>query len=69
MTSSEILQTLVEETDSEDHAWLFSCRLIVVGKRVATIAQELGWDSRLIAISEKADNVSLLECLLKGHKS
>lgn len=69
VTSCEILQTLVEEINSEDCPWLFSCRLIVVGKRVATIAQELGWDSRLIAISERADNVSLLECLLKGHKS
>lgn len=64
VTSGEILKTLIEQTQEEDRSWLFSCRIIVVGKRVASIAQQAGWKAELITISEKADNQSLQETLL-----
>lgn len=69
VTSSEILHTLVLETNENDKEWLFSCRLVVVGKRIAKIAQQLGWAESSISIAEKADNISLLACLLTEYKS
>lgn len=69
VTSGEILKTLIEQTQLEDLPWLFSCRIIVVGKRMAEIAQESGWPTEFIMISEKADNQSLQETLLSNVKS
>lgn len=69
VTSGEILNTLIEQTQEEDRAWLFGCRIIVVGKRVAEIAQKAGWKAEFITVSEKADNQSLQESLLENVKS
>lgn len=65
MTSGEILSTLVEQTAENDKAWLFECRLVVIGQRIAKLAKQFGWSAELIEVSEKADNNSLLEFLLK----
>lgn len=64
-TSSEILSVLVEQTAEEERAWLFECRLVVIGQRMAVLAQKSGWKAESVYVSEKADNHSLLECLLK----
>ncbi|MGL5757744.1 uroporphyrinogen-III synthase [Plesiomonas sp.] len=58
ITSSEILQQLVALVPKTEHDWLTSCRLIVVSKRIAAMAQALGWTE--IFISPYADNLSLI---------
>lgn len=66
-TSGEILNYLVEHTVENDQAWLKTCRLVVVGKRVAAIARQLGWQSENILISNQADNNSLFEILIANR--
>lgn len=65
VTSGEILKILVEQTQEEDRSWLFECQIIVVGKRMAQLAERAGWKQAKITISEKADNQSLQETLLR----
>ena len=65
LTSGEMLNALVQHTDEQDHDWLFKCRLVVVGQRLARLAVLLGWQQQDIWISEKADNHSLFELLLE----
>lgn len=65
-TSSDIVSMLVAQTREEDREWLFQCRLVVVSPRIAKDAQQLGWQTKAIDISEKADNHSLLNTLLKS---
>lgn len=62
-TSSEILTTLVEQTNQDDYLWLFHCRLVVVGNRIATLARQLGWQSDKLIIAPKADNQTLFQTL------
>lgn len=68
VTSGEILTTFIEQTAEADLPWLYQCRLIVVGKRIATLARKSGWKSEQIQISMKADNHSLLETILNCGK-
>lgn len=63
VTSSETLKSLYEQA-SEDCEWLFGCNLVVVGKRIAEISGQMGWQSDKIVISDKADNLSLMNTLL-----
>ncbi|QIM63333.1 uroporphyrinogen-III synthase [Pasteurellaceae bacterium Orientalotternb1] len=65
-TSSDIVSMLVAQTREEDREWLFQCRLMVVSPRIAKDAQQFGWQAKSIDISEKADNHSLLNALLKS---
>ncbi|MGL4980146.1 MAG: uroporphyrinogen-III synthase [Plesiomonas sp.] len=58
ITSGEILQQLVALVPKTEHDWLISCRLVVVSKRIAAMAQALGWTE--IVISAHADNLSLI---------
>lgn len=62
-TSGEILSVLLEQTVEEDKVWLFECRVVVIGQRMAELAKGLGWKAELVYVSEKADNNSLLEFL------
>lgn len=64
ITSGESLLTLFEQTAESDRNWLFECRLVVVGQRIAKLAMRLGWAPEHIQISEKADNQSLLKLLI-----
>lgn len=64
-TSNEILTSLQKNTLELDHQWLFGCNLIVVSKRIAQSAIQLGWQSNRVHISEKADNSSLLRTILE----
>lgn len=64
ITSGEMLSILVEQTLESDQKWLKSCRLVVVGKRLARLAMKLGWKSEQIHLSQKADNPSLLEVIV-----
>ncbi len=64
ITSGEILLTLFEQTAESERDWLFECRLVVVGQRIAKLAIKLGWKPERIQISEKADNQSLLKLLI-----
>lgn len=66
-TSGEILSLLCEQTAVADQEWLRQCRLIVVGKRIAHLAQELGWAKETIFIVPKADNQTLLEAILNTN--
>lgn len=63
-TSGEILSLLCEQTANADQEWLKQCHLIVVGKRIAHLAEELGWAKNAILIAPKADNATLLEVIL-----
>ena len=64
ITSGEILLTLFEQTAESERDWLFECRLVVVGQRIAKLAIKLGWKPENIQISEKEDNQSLLKLLI-----
>lgn len=68
-TSAEILTQLAEQTAEAEQAWLFGCRILVVGARLAQIARQLGWQPANIIQSPKADNLTLLETLLTHHQS
>ncbi|MGX3066813.1 uroporphyrinogen-III synthase [Ursidibacter arcticus] len=68
-TSAEILSLLVEKTLETEQEWLFGCRILVVGERLANIAKRLGWQQERIIVSKKADNMTLLETLLTHHQS
>ncbi|WGE89722.1 uroporphyrinogen-III synthase [Actinobacillus arthritidis] len=65
VTSGEILKTLYEQTAEDDRAWLVECNLIVVSTRIASMAYQLGWHQNKVLLSERADNNSLLESILK----
>lgn len=64
-TSGEILTTLMEKTVTEDQVWLMSCRLVVVGQRIATLAKQYGWAAENIFVLDKADNATLFEMLVQ----
>ncbi|AUI65330.1 MULTISPECIES: uroporphyrinogen-III synthase [Glaesserella] len=64
VTSGESLLTLFEQTAESERNWLFECRLVVVGQRIAKLAIKLGWQPKAIQISDKADNQSLLKLLI-----
>lgn len=66
-TSGEILTFLAEQTAQSDQAWLKACRLVVVGKRGAEIAQRLGWLPEKILIANQADNHSLFDILIANR--
>ncbi|MBE8597304.1 uroporphyrinogen-III synthase [Xenorhabdus sp. BG5] len=62
VTSGEMLQLLYNlVTDSDGKAWLLNCKLIVVSKRLANIAQTLGWQT--IQVAKSADNDALIQAL------
>lgn len=65
VTSSEILSSLIENIADEDRDWLLSCKLVVIGQRIAIIAKQSGWGSDKIIVSPKADNQSILDILTK----
>ncbi|MDD0823679.1 uroporphyrinogen-III synthase [Mannheimia sp. AT1] len=64
VTSSEILALLYEQTKADNRQWLLDCHLVVVSQRIAKIAKQMGWQSDKIILSDKADNVSLMNTLL-----
>lgn len=64
-TSSEILTILFEQTAEEDLAWLKDCRLVVTSERAVSLAKRLGVQK--ITLSDKADNASLLNTLLREN--
>ncbi|WP_431224220.1 uroporphyrinogen-III synthase [Serratia sp. L9] len=62
VTSGEMLQQLYTLVpDYYRSSWLLRCRLIVVSERLATLAQELGWNS--IRVADNADNDALIRAL------
>lgn len=63
-TSADILQSLVEYTQESEQQWLKSCRLLVVSRRIATLARKLGWAQEHIQIAAKADNQTLFTALM-----
>lgn len=63
-TSSDIVSMLFAQTREADRDWLLNSRLVVVSERTAKDAEQLGWQQ--IAISNKADNYSLLNALFKS---
>lgn len=67
VTSGEILTSLVEQTAENEQMWLRECGLVVVGQRIARLAEQLGWKKELIKISERADNHYLLELCCKAR--
>ncbi|HDL5518529.1 TPA: uroporphyrinogen-III synthase, partial [Mannheimia haemolytica] len=64
ITSSEILRSLYEQAKADCRAWLFECDLVVVSRRIAKIAKQMGWQEDKIRVSDKADNVTLMNTLL-----
>lgn len=62
VTSGEILQQLFDLVVESKKAWLLHCHLIVVSKRLATIAEALGWKD--ITIAESANNDALFRALI-----
>lgn len=70
ITSSEILTFLYEQTPEDCRTWLFDCNLVVVSPRIVKIAKQMGWQDDKIILSDKADNLSLINTLLNQiHKS
>lgn len=67
VTSGEILSILVEQVSENEQHWLKSCRLIVVGQRIAQKAIQLGWEKERILVSERADNQCLLEFCCRAN--
>lgn len=62
VTSGEMLQQLYSLFPAIDREeWLLHCRLIVVSKRLATLARECGW--REITVADGADNDALMRAL------
>lgn len=61
ITSAEMLQRIFMLAKPVHQSWLLSRRLIVVSKRIAELAQQLGWTK--IRIANNADNISLLSAL------
>lgn len=62
VTSGEMLNLLYELIPALDrNEWLLHCRLVVVSKRLATLATEFGW--RDIIVADGADNDALLRAL------
>ena len=45
----------------EEQAWLTSCQLVTVSRRIANLAIKCGWKMEQILISPRADNVTLVE--------
>ncbi|MFA9488438.1 MULTISPECIES: uroporphyrinogen-III synthase [unclassified Mannheimia] len=64
ITSSEILKSLYEQTAENCREWLFECNIVVVSQRIGKIAKQMGWQSDKIFISDKADNITLINTLL-----
>lgn len=64
ITSSEILKSLYEQTNENCRQWLFECNLVVVSQRIGKIAIQMGWQTEKIFVSDKADNVTLMNTLL-----
>lgn len=62
VTSGEMLNLLYELIPALDrNEWLLHCRLVVVSKRLATLATDFGW--RDIIVADGADNDALLRAL------
>lgn len=62
VTSGEMLQQLYTLVpDYYRSSWLLRCQLIVVSERLATLAQELGWNS--IRVADNAENDALIRAL------
>lgn len=66
VTSGDILTTLYEQTAEDDRQWLLESQLIVVSPRIQKLAKKLGWHEQRITLSPRADNVALLETILKS---
>lgn len=62
VTSGEMLQQLFDLVTEPKKAWLLHCRLIVVSKRLATIAETLGWKN--ITVADSANNDALFRALI-----
>lgn len=61
VTSQEMLNYLVKLVPTNETGWLFSCRLVTVSQRIATLAKSVGWTN--IVVADKADNLSLFLAL------
>ena len=61
VTSAEILKALIEFVPVEEQAWLTSCQLVTVSRRIANLAIKCGWKMEQILISPRADNATLVE--------
>lgn len=62
VTSGEMLQQLFSLVDETKKAWLLDCHLVVVSKRLAMIAEKLGW--KKITVTESANNDALFRALI-----
>ena len=51
-----------------DQSWLFECRDVVVGERIATLVKQYGWERDRIIVSQKADNQTLLDVLVNNKR-
>lgn len=63
VTSNDGLQNLYDQTQNQTRAWLLEQRLIVISKRGAQRAQELGFQHAAI-IATRADDQGLLQAAL-----
>lgn len=61
VTSSELLRRLCIVVPSSIHSQLFGCLMVVVSKRLAKIAYQLGW--RWITVADNADNDALVRMI------
>ncbi|WMY95938.1 MAG: uroporphyrinogen-III synthase [Arsenophonus sp.] len=62
VTSGEMLNTLFNLITKDHKSWLLSRHLIIVSKRLANMANQLGWQS--ITTAKSATNYALIETLL-----
>lgn len=64
ITSGEILRAFFSQVQENDKHWLMSCRLVVVSRRIAELAEQFGWSHEQISVTQGADNRAILETLL-----
>ncbi|MBS9783503.1 MAG: uroporphyrinogen-III synthase [Pasteurella sp.] len=64
ISSCDILMMLFEKTALENKEWLMQCQLIVVSRRIAKLAIDLGYNKDNIIVSTQVNNSSLLTAIV-----
>ncbi len=59
ITSGEGLRNLVECTGAANHGWLFHTPLVLINRRLAALARELGFRRQLLVSREASDSATI----------
>ncbi|HFC54417.1 MAG TPA: uroporphyrinogen-III synthase [Gammaproteobacteria bacterium] len=64
ITSGEGLRNLVERTGAANHGWLFQTPLVLINRRLAALARELGFRQQLL-ISREASDSAMIDAIAR----